>query len=268
MASELKSIESLLYRLVTAPAGVAEGLAHETALGPGGLAEIVAGDERLTPEQRVDIYANMYFYRILEVLKEDFPATLSLLGADNFHNLVTGYLLEYPPTHFSIGEAGRHLADFLRDHPLRDEFPHCADLARLERALTEVFHARDAVALDAAAMRAIAPGDWPALRMRLHPAAQMLELEWDVASALREFPGAVTAPRRRATIVLVWRNRNRVEYREIDSVESTALKLLADDATFAAVCDALANALDAEDPAAEINARFDLWLRSAILVRA
>ena len=26
--------------------------------------------------ERVDIYANMYFYRLLEVLQEDFPATL------------------------------------------------------------------------------------------------------------------------------------------------------------------------------------------------
>ena len=50
----------------------------------------------------------MYFYRILDVLKEDFPATLAVLGADNFHNLVTGYLIEYPPQHFSISYAGNH----------------------------------------------------------------------------------------------------------------------------------------------------------------
>ena len=66
--------------------------------------------------ERLEIYANAYFYRILDCLKEDFPATLATLGADNFHNLVTGYLIEYPPTEPSISYAGRHLAEFLR-HP-------------------------------------------------------------------------------------------------------------------------------------------------------
>ena len=79
------------------------------------------GDDRLSAEARVDIYANMYFYRILDALKEDFPATLAVLGDDNFHNLITGYLIEYPPTEPSISYCGNHLADYLRDHPMRDE---------------------------------------------------------------------------------------------------------------------------------------------------
>ena len=103
----LKELESLLYRLITAPSGVAEGLAAERDLGAGGLDAIVLGDDRLSAEARVDIYANMYFYRILDALKEDFPATLAVLGDDNFHNLVTGYLLEYPPTEPSISHCGQ-----------------------------------------------------------------------------------------------------------------------------------------------------------------
>ncbi len=273
MASDLKRIESLLYRLITAPSGVAEGLAHETALGPGGLAEVVVGDERLSAEQRVDIYANMYFYRLLDVLKEDFPATSKLLGADNFHNLVTSYLLEYPPTHFSIIEAGRHLADFLRDHPLRNEFPFAADLARLERALIEVFHARDALALGADAMRAIAPADWPALRMKLHPAVQLLDLEWNVAPTLRRAgENDLPKPARGACPLLVWRDHNRADYREIESIERAAMALLLNGTTFAELCETIAAAADSqhpdsEDRAAEINRRLDSWLRSGILVR-
>ena len=33
-----------------------------------------------------------------DVFKEEFPATLALLGEVNFHNLITGYLVDYPPT--------------------------------------------------------------------------------------------------------------------------------------------------------------------------
>src|SRR5271166_4575794 len=139
MPTRLKKLESLLYRLITAPSGVAEGLAAERELGAGGLDAVVIGDDRLSAQERVDIYANMYFYRILDALKEDFPATLAVLGNDNFHNLVTGYLLEHPPTDPSITNCGSHLADYLRDHPMREAAPFIADLAKLERATVEVF---------------------------------------------------------------------------------------------------------------------------------
>src|SRR5260370_42069661 len=106
MAIHLKGLQSLLYRLIPAASGVAEGLAAERDLGATGLDAIVLGDNRLSAEARVEIYANMYFYRILDSLKEDFPATLVVLGEDNFHNLITGYLLEYPPTEPSISYCG------------------------------------------------------------------------------------------------------------------------------------------------------------------
>src|SRR5258708_24241113 len=144
MAIPLKNLQSLLYRLITAVSGVAQGLAAERELGATGLDAIVLGDDRLSAEDRVDIYANMYFYRILDALKEDFPATLAVLGADDFHNLITGYLIEYPPTEPSISHCGRHLADYLHDHPMQERAPFIADLARLERATVEAFLRPDA----------------------------------------------------------------------------------------------------------------------------
>ncbi len=269
MQSDLNWIEGLLYRLITAPSGVAEGLARETSLAAGGLSAVVAGDDRLTPEQRVEIYANMYFYRLLDVLKEDFPAVLRALGADHFHNLVTDYLRDCPPTHYSVLYAGSRLADFLRGHRLHNEFPFIADLASAERALIEVFHAADAAPLGADAMRAIAPDEWPALRLRLHPAARMLDLQWMVSDALRAAaqPGAqMASPSPGACTLLVWRSQNQVRYREIDPVECEGLKLLADGAAFAEVCEAIATDASAEDPAGEINRRFGLWLVDGILV--
>jgi hypothetical protein len=268
MPSDLRWVESLLYRLITAPSGVAEGLAQEKSLTGSGLAQVIAGDDRLSSEERVDIYANMYFYRILDVLKEDFPATLSMLGAERFHNLVTSYLIEYPPSHFSIAYAGNHLADFIGGHPVHEEFPFLADLARMERALIDVFHAPDAVSLDAEQMRAIAPADWPALKLTLNPANQTLELKWDVAAILGAVEQAkeVVTPARGAISMLVWRSRNRVYYRPIDSAERDLLDVLAKATTFAEICELIAASAE-DDPAAAINQRLEVWLRDGLLVR-
>ena len=268
MSVPLKQLQSILYRLITAASGVAEGLAAEGSMPAGGLNALVLGDERLSAEDRVDIYANMYFYRLRDVLKEDFPATLRVLGDDNFHNLATGYLIEFPPTEPSVQYCGRHLANFLRNHPLRKDAPYIADLAALERALVEVFHGPDAVVLEAEQLRAIAPEKWPALMMRTHPAAKILRMEYRVAELLR----AVEEDREwkpadaGAVEVIVWRRDSRVFYRELENVEERPIAAARDGVTFAKICELVAEDHDAtKDPVEELNRLLARWLADGIL---
>ena len=270
MPIQLKDLQSLLYRLITAPSGVAEGLAAEHELGAGGLDAIVLGDERLSSEARVDIYANMYFYRILDALKEDFPATLAVLGDENFHNLVTGYLLEYPPTDPSITHSGGHLADYLRDHPMRERAPFIADLAKLERATVEVFLGPDAPALDPESLRAIAIEDWPAMKLKLHSSAQILSLDWRVSDLLRavEEHRPWNPPNQDAVKVLVWRTNARVFHRDLDPTEANALEAAAHNATFGEICDLVAATPGSQDPIATMNQFLSRWLSNRLLTPA
>ncbi len=183
---DLKDLQQVLYRLIVAPGGVAEGLAYEVALPAGGLATLIAGDDRMSAVERVEVYANGYFYCLLDVLREDFPATLAIAGDDNFHNLVTGYLIDYPPTEPSIHHAGTQFRDIRRQpSAVLGRWPFLADLARLERATLESFHAADAPALDAGALRAITPAQWPALALRAHPATRLVDCAWRVDKVLR-----------------------------------------------------------------------------------
>jgi len=267
--SHLKKLESLLYRLITAPSGVGEGLAAERALGAHGLDGIVIGDDCLSAEARVDIYANMYFYRLLDALKEDFPATLAVLGDDNFHNLVTGYLLEYPPTEPSLYYCGQHLAAYLRDHPMRADASFIADLAAVERAVVEVFHGPDAAALDSDSLRAIAPADWPALKLGLQPSAQILALDWKVSELLRavEERREWSPADRGSHRILVWRRDARALYRELDQAEADALTAVSRGATFAEICEVVAADGGEEDPVAAMNRMLARWLADGLLVR-
>jgi hypothetical protein len=269
MPIHLKELESLLYRLITAPSGVAEGLADERDLGARGLDAIVLGDDRLSAEARVDIYANMYFYRILDAIKEDFPATLAVLGVDNFHNLVTGYLLEYPPTEPSISHCGQHLADYLHDHPLRENAPFVADLAKLERAVVEVFHGPDAAALEHDSLRAIAPEGWPAMKLAIQPSAQILALDWRVSQLLRavEEQRPWKPAERGAVKVLVWRRNARVFYRDLDRDEADALEAASRGATFAEICEIVAASAGDPDPVAAMNRTLARWLSDGLLTQ-
>jgi len=279
----LENLQALLYRLITAPEGVAAGLAAERASGQttrDDLNQLIEGDDRLSAAERLEIYANAYFFRILDCLKEDFPATLATLGADNFHNLVTGYLIEYPPTEPSIAYAGRYMSEFLRHQPVSERWPFIAELARLERTISEVFHAAEAEPLNAETMRSVAPADWPALMMRTHPALAIVDCEWRVDELLRQIEASAAAtveskltfdaPAHAPISILVWRHNSQVDYRALEHPERMALELANAGAPFASICDSVASAAEGNfiAPVALINRLFARWVEDSVLVLA
>ena len=228
---------------------------------------MIRGDERLSELQRLNIYADAYFYRLLDCLKEDFPATAAVTG-DAFAGLVRAYLGEHSPTEPSIFYAGRHLAEFLSKHALQERWPFVAELARLERTLIEVFHGTDAPALAASEVRTIAPADWPALRLRVHPALRMLNCDWRVNDVLRAIGTDWREPARGPVALLVWRQRTQVYYREVEVSERAGLEAAAKGEDFATVCEAVASRLNTDDPTAAINRMLTQWVADGLLVRA
>ena len=264
----LDALQRLLSRLITAPEGVAQGLAAERGLGRAGLDAVIATDERLSAEERLDIYANMYFYRLLEVLREDYPATAIVLGDAGFHNLITGYLIEWPPTEPSIAHAGQHLAEYLRDHPQSKRRAWLSDLARLERAMIDVLLAPDATPLDDATMKAIPPSKWPSLKMSTIPATAILELNWNVSKFADEIEsgGKARRPSKGEFAIMVWRRNNQVFHRKLDKTERAPLKALAKGARFDRVCRMIANDAGEAGASRTITKMLQRWLVEGILL--
>src|SRR6266571_3203730 len=68
-ASDLRQTQQLFWALITAPEGArpaAENLLRRGTVAPGEIDAIFSGDDRLPALERIDIYANMYFYRLLD----------------------------------------------------------------------------------------------------------------------------------------------------------------------------------------------------------
>jgi hypothetical protein len=272
----LTELQGLLYRLITAPAGVEEAVDRECALQDHGLDGVIAGNKRLTAANRLRTYANAYFYRLLDIFKEEFSCLYTVVGDVNFHNLITGYLLEHPPSTPSVLCAGHELARYLETRPAAipfSQFPFLANLARLERACIEVFHGPDAEPLEAASLCDLKPDTWPMLRIRLHPATQIFNIEWRVdtlVSAMKEGQ-QWEPPQRSGATMLVWRKQFVVHYRSLQPGERAALKTAEDSANFAEVCAALASEMKATagptELAITINQMLNGWLREGILIR-
>jgi hypothetical protein len=270
----LAAIEELLFGLITAPEGVADGLAR-ARLSARDLEAVVDGDARRSAVGRLDIYANMYFFRILDVLRADYPKLLQALGDDGFHNLATDYLLACPSRHPSIRNVGARLPQFLDGRgtltapPAPPSFGGApswhADLARLEWARQDVFDAADAAPLTVEALREIAADDFARLAIALVPAHRRLEL----GHTVDDYWSDGEAPRAEARTLIVWREGTDVYHRPVDAREAEALALVADGALFGHVCELVCGRVsDGEDPALVAAGLLGRWASDGLIARS
>jgi hypothetical protein len=262
----LAEAQARFYALVTARDGVAATVAAGGPDARRALEEMVAGNERLPAAARLEIYADMYFARIRDVLAEEYPRTLAALGAAAFQDLVADYLHACRPSHPSLREVGARLPPFLATatHPAAAERPWLAELAALERARLELFDGPDADPLTVEALRARPPETFATLPLRLVPSHALLETRFDVAARWRSDDPAPEAPA--PATLIIWRRDGEVSHRTADAEEAGWLRRLADSKVpFEALCAALAT--DRTDQAAAARA-FDLlgrWVSDGLL---
>jgi len=99
----------------------------------------VTGTPEMSAEARVDLYRQMYFARLFEVLATDYATLRGAVGEDTFTGLVASYLRAHPSIDASVDALGERFAAFLRSVDLGAEL---IDLARID-------HARAMVLLEA-----------------------------------------------------------------------------------------------------------------------
>lgn len=268
--TSLGATQQLLWSLITAPEGVAAAVATAARRGSdlgGQLAQTVCGDGPLDAVQRLDIYANMYFFRLLDVVKDAYPATAAVTGAAGFHNVMTDYLLAHPPAHYSVRYAGAQLPEFLGTHAVATAHPVLPELARFERALADAFDADDAPSLDGAVLAGIPPAVWGSLRLVLHPSVRLQRARWPV-HVIRERVDAgepPVTPGRAEVHLCVWRDGLEVRYRTLAAAEWRALEALGEGRDFATACSDAAENLDNDVAAAMLVRALASWLRMGLV---
>lgn len=234
----LGELQHLLAQAIEAPATVE----------PEALKQNIAAKEPLDAVARAGIYAEMYRSRLADALRADFPKVARLLGDEGFFELVQAYLAHHPSASSDIGQFGRHLADFLAEHPgpRGDE----ADLARLEWALAEAFTAQDSEPVTHEALGQLGANAAEA-RFTFVPALRTLELAHDVLPLFEKLEETEEPPAVRpgAVRVVVWRQGFQVLHRALGKEEAEALVRAQRGETLAEVCEAFGGLEDAQHEA-------------------
>jgi hypothetical protein len=155
----LDVVQRWFQAVVTHPAGVAAGAGSAAAqsllplgrLDRGALEQMVRRSSRLTAEQRLAIYANAYYARLIECLRDVFPVLVQVLGVEIFDGFAFDYLQRYPSRSYTLDRLADSFPRFLEetrpDRPpaVEGESPPPAwpdfliDLATLELTIAKVF---------------------------------------------------------------------------------------------------------------------------------
>ena len=191
---------------------------------------VVLPSKSLTALERLGIYAHMYYARLIEVMEGEYPTTRQLLGEHDFAAACRRYIAKHPSRTRTLNSLSRKFPDFLaKTLPRTGRNRFAADVARIERAMEEVFDAPRAEPMTAAQYAEIGAGDWSRLTLRVTPALVLLKLRYPAnayMTALRrgEKP---RLPKPRATHVIVFRRGYQVFRRDQEAEQWKLLESLA-----------------------------------------
>ena len=225
------------------------------------LTALVSPRPTLTSAARIKIYADMYFWRLLDVMREDFPRVATVLGDDEFARVVRTYLAAHPSRHPSVRHLGGAFAAWLASGAA-DPVPGClADLGRLERARVDVFDAPDVTPLTRDDLAQGRTGFAPIAALEVGAYAWPVHHIW--AAAENGAPSETFTPSR--TVVRVWRKDFRVYHAPMEAREEAAIAALCAGEPFDSICEQLADGRSVEEAAQDAGALLLRWIDDGIL---
>jgi len=139
----------------TTPAGV---------IGPRGKAAV----------KRYNVYRNNVTVSLTDALAAIYPAVQRITGVEFFRAMARFHVHASPPTSPLLFEYGREFPAFIEAYEYAQDMPWLADVARIERAWLDAYHAMDARPLASDALAAVPPDRLGELVFTPHPATRIL----------------------------------------------------------------------------------------------
>jgi hypothetical protein len=105
----------------------------------------------LRPAQRIEIYNQQYWWRLLGVLHDTFPLLTRLFGYHDFNQTIGfPYLLKYPPDSWSLSQLGEKISLWVTENYERSDKQLIYDAARVDWSYNRCFLASELAPLNMA----------------------------------------------------------------------------------------------------------------------
>lgn len=229
----------------------------------------VVGTVRATAAERLDVYADAYRLRLLEVIEDDFPGLQAIVGLEKFEQLGRTYIESRPSKYFNARWYAEGMDTFLNTSKPWSAEPALAEMAALEWAMTLAFDAADEPTLTVEAMATIPPDAWAGMTPVIQGGARCLRLHWNVAAIRNATDQETGAPELRQLEApqenIVWRRDLTVYYRALETDEAWALGEAQRGTSFAELCEGLCAWAEPAEVAVRAAAILRRWVEDGLI---
>ncbi|MFT3813636.1 MAG: DNA-binding domain-containing protein [Acidovorax sp.] len=132
--------------------------------------------------RRYNVYRNNVTVSLINALADIYPAVQRITGAGFFRAMARFHVRATPPASPLLFEYGRDFPAFIAAYEYARELPWLADVARIERAWLDAYHAADRPVLDVSTLAAVDPAWLMDLRFEPHPAARIVRSRYAAVS--------------------------------------------------------------------------------------
>lgn len=132
--------------------------------------------------KRFSVYRNNVASSLTRALETAFPTVRKLVGDKFFAAMALVFLRAHPPSSRMLMLYGAEFPGFLQTFPPVAQLGYLPDVARLDQAMRESYHAADAAALDGTALQRLIGEDLAGLRLTLAPSVRLVRSSWPIVS--------------------------------------------------------------------------------------
>jgi hypothetical protein len=214
------------------------------------------------PAGRFAVYRNNVFASLIDALADTYPVVQALVGEAFFRATARVFVQSNPPRSRVLAYFGAGFADFVEDFYPARSLPYLADVARLEIARVEAYHAADAKPVDPQRLRTVLsdPKLLMSLRVSLHPSVRVVCSPYAIGSlwaAHLDTLNLATVDILQPESVLVFRS----------GLDVAMLEISDEQGRFVAALQGGASLIEAADHVSTTDHGFDLTQTLAMLLR-
>jgi hypothetical protein len=239
---------------------------------PGSVDTIIPGNDRLDSREQLQIYAFMYFARLIEVLETENPTVMFLVGPDRFAELARLFLREQPSTHYNLARLSVGFPAFLSG--LGEAQPHggfAGAIATVERAMEDVVDDVEEQCIPYESLAAIPGAQWADTRLKPIAAMRLLRTSHPVSDFMNGVQGGwfSPVPDPVETFVCVYRTAFRTRRHELLHEQFELLSSLQNGITLGAAIEAAAMVpgADTDRMLRELGGWFEQWMTDALFAK-
>ena len=144
--------------------------------------DIVSGPNGKTAGKRYNVYRNNVTVSLINALAATFPATKRITGEDFFRTMARFHVRATPPKSPLLFEYGHDFPDFIEHYEYAQSMPWLADVARIERAWLDAYHAADEEPLTPQSLASIPPEQLANTVLTSHSATRIIRSRFPAVS--------------------------------------------------------------------------------------